>query len=53
MNHLLAPRPDEQPSFQIELHAYAPFLIAIICYLGLLLSLCAAIFGLDLGASSL
>jgi hypothetical protein len=49
MTHLVVPRPDERPSFQSY---FAPSLIAVaaIGCLGLLVSLCAAIYGLDLSA---
>jgi len=53
MNRLLVPRPDGRPSFQTTSGAPAPILIAIICCLGLLVSLCATTYGLDLSAISL
>jgi hypothetical protein len=51
MNRLLVPRPDERPSFQTTSDASSLILIVTICCLGLLVSLGAAIYGLDLGAS--
>jgi len=52
MTHLLIARPDERPSFQSY---FDPSLVLIvtICCLGLLVSLCAAIYGLDVSASLL
>jgi len=44
MKRRLVPRPDERPSLKTT-GAPAPILIAIICCLGLLASLCAAIYG--------
>jgi hypothetical protein len=51
MNRRLVPPPEEPPSLQAT-DASVPILIAIICGLGLLISLCAAIYGLDLSVSS-
>ena len=58
MNRPMVPRPDERPSFQTTSDARqtgsdTPSLIVIatICCLGLLVSLCAAIYGLDLSTS--
>jgi hypothetical protein len=48
MNRRLVPRPDERPSFQSY---FAPMLIVTICCLGLLISLYAATYGVDLSAS--
>lgn len=49
MTRLLVPRPDERPTFQSY---FAPSLISVAAFgcLGLLVSLCAAIYGLDLSA---
>jgi len=52
MTHLLIARPDERPSFQTYFDP-SLILIATISCLGLLVSLCAAIYGLDLSASLL
>jgi hypothetical protein len=52
MTHLLIARPDEWPSFQGYFDPSLILIVTISC-LGLLVSLCAAICGLDLSASLL
>ena len=49
MKNLLIARPGERPSFQLKPDASSLISIPIICALGILVSLCAAIYGL--GAS--
>jgi hypothetical protein len=51
MNRRLVPPPDERPSSKTASGAAALILIFIICGLGLLISLCAAIYGLDLSVN--
>ena len=51
MNNLLIARPGERPFFQLKSDAPSLVLILIICALGILVSLGAAIYGLDLSAS--
>jgi hypothetical protein len=49
MTDLLIARPDERPSFQSYFDPSLILIVTISC-LGLLVSLCAAIHGLDLSA---
>jgi len=51
MNNLLIARPGERPPFQLKSDAPSLVLILIICALGILVSLGAAIYGLELSAS--
>jgi hypothetical protein len=51
MNNLLVARPGERPAFQLTPDASSLVSILIICALGILVSLCAASYGLDLSAS--
>jgi hypothetical protein len=51
MNNLLVARPGERPAFQLTPDACSFISILIICALGILVSLCAASYGLDLSAS--
>jgi hypothetical protein len=51
MNNLLVARPGKRPSFQFKSDASSLALIIILCALGITVSMCAAIYGLDLGAS--
>jgi len=46
--HRLVTRPGKRSSFQIGSDTRSLIAIAVICCLGLLVSLCAAIYGLDL-----
>jgi hypothetical protein len=51
MNSLLVARSGERPSFQFKSDAPSLALIVVICALGILVSLCAATYGLDLTVS--
>jgi len=51
MNNLLVARPGERTVFQLKPDASSLVSILIICALGILVSLCAASYGLDLSAS--
>jgi hypothetical protein len=51
MNNLLVARPGERPAFQLKPDASSLVSILVICALGILISLCAARYGLDLSAS--
>ncbi len=53
MSGLSVPPPDERPSSKTTSGAPVPIWIVIICGLGLLVSLCAAIYGLDLSVNLL
>jgi hypothetical protein len=52
MTNLLIARPDERPLFQSYVDPSLILIVTISC-LGLLVSLCAAIYGLDLSVSLL
>ena len=51
MNNLLIARPGERPPFQLKTDAPSLVSILVICALGILASLGAASYGLDLSAS--